>query len=113
MRLADLQRLDKCPHLSDLSIEKMLCDLSLYGRIVITTNDIEYVSGKGDIPPHVDVSKDVKALHKLFTDKSTFVMPCPLCMEERPFNRAEAYIPMNVNDTKKRIVSSVTVQPYS
>lgn len=107
MRLADLQRIDKCPRLSDIPVEKILSDLSLYGRIVITTNDIKYVSGNGDIPPHIEVSKDVETLHKLFNDTDTFVMPCPLCMEDRPYNRSVAYVPVNEKDVKKSSSQSI------
>ena len=52
MNLNDLKRIEKLPHLSAFSSEQLITELSLYERVLITTDDVGFVPATydGDIP---------------------------------------------------------------
>ncbi len=94
MNLHDLERIDKLPHLSSFSTEKLLTELSLYEKVLISTREIRFdqAQNTGDIPC-VLVSPDVHALHAICESEEKILLPCAGCHENRPFSQEKAWNP--------------------
>ena len=106
MNLSDLKRIDKLPHLSDYTVEKLITEKSLYEGILITTTDIDNEPGveldNTNEVWNIVVSKDVKALHSIFNSTESILLPCPYCNEKRPFSRTKGWNPLA---TKKKVIT--------
>lgn len=94
MNLNELKRIEKLPHLSDFSAEQLITELSLYERVLITTDDVKFVQAtyEKDIP-YVSVSKDVKALHEFCLSEKRMMLPCSHCHSDRPFEQSKGWNP--------------------
>ena len=106
MNLSDLKRIEKLPHLSDFSSEQLITELSLYERILITTEDVDFVQATydGDIP-YVRVSKDIKTLHEFYQSENPIILPCSNCHNDRPFKQSKGWNPRKViilKDTEQK-----------
>lgn len=102
MNLSELKRIEKLPHLSDFSAEQLITELSLYERVLITTDDVKFVDATYDNEiPYVSVSKDVKALHEFCLSEKRIVLPCSHCHSDRPFEQSKGWNPRKVNISKK------------
>lgn len=96
MNLHDLMRIDKLPHFSSLSAERLLTKLTLYERVLISTKDVKLVQSQDtDDVPCVQVSPDVKALHAFCESEKKIMLPCAGCHEDRPFSQEKAWNPHN------------------
>lgn len=94
MNLTELKRIEKLPHLSDFTAEQLITELSLYERVLITTDDVEFVQATYDNNiPYVSVSKDVKALHEFSLSEERIVLPCSHCHSDRPFEQSKGWNP--------------------
>lgn len=108
MNLNELKRIEKLPHLSDYSVEQLITELSLYERVLITTDDVDFVPAAYDNDiPYVRVSKDVNALHEFCQSDKRIVLPCSLCHSGRPFEQSKGWNPQKAvisKDTKPKYV---------
>lgn len=96
MNLHDLERIDNYPHLSSFSAEKLLTELSLYEKVLISTKEIRFVQSRDtDDIPCVLVSPDVQALHAFCESEKKIMLPCAGCHEDRPFSQEKAWNPHN------------------
>ena len=94
MNLHDLERIDKLPHLSSLSTEKLLTEFSLYEKVLISTREIRFDQSRDtDDIPCVLVSPDVHALHAFCESEKKILLPCAGCHENRPFSQTKAWNP--------------------
>lgn len=94
MNLHDLKRIDKLPHLASFSTEKLLSELSLYEKVLISTKDIRFAQPQdADDIPCVLVSPDVQALHAFCESEKKIMLPCAGCHEDRPFSQSKAWDP--------------------
>ena len=101
MNLSELKRIEKLPHLSNFSAEQLITELSLYERVLITTDDVKIVDATYDNEiPYVSVSKDVKALHEFCLSEKRIVLPCSHCHSDRPFEQSKGWNPRKVNISK-------------
>lgn len=94
MNLNDLKRIEKLPHLSAFPSEQLITELSLYERVLITTDDVGFVPATydGDIP-YVCVSNDVKMLHEFCQSEKPIMLPCSNCHDDRPFKQFQGWNP--------------------
>lgn len=118
MNLSELKRIEKLPHLSDFSAEQLITELSLYERVLITTDDVKLVQPTYDNEiPYVSVSNDVKALHEFCLSEKRIMLPCSHCHSDRPFEQSKGWNPRNVSIPKnadhKYVPSEVFVSSAS
>lgn len=118
MNLNELKRIEKLPHLSDFSAERLITELSLYERVLITTDDVKFVQSTYDNEiPYVSVSKDVKALHEFCLSEKRIMLPCSHCHSDRPFEQSKGWNPRKIiipkNGNPKYTPSEVSVNSSS
>ena len=79
---------------SAFSSEQLITELSLYERVLITTDDVGFVPATydGDIP-YVCVSNDVKMLHEFCQSEKPIMLPCSNCHDDRPFKQFQGWNP--------------------
>lgn len=118
MNLNELKRIEKLPHLSDFSAERLITELSLYERVLITTDDVKFVQATYDNEiPYVSVSKDVKFLHEFCLSEKRIMLPCSHCHSDRPFEQSKGWNPRKViipkNAAPKYTPSEVSINSSS
>jgi len=97
MNLSELRRIEKLPHLYDFSAEQLITKLSLYERVLITTEDVTFERPTYDNKKsYVSVSRDVKVLHDFCLSEKRMVLPCSHCHSDRPFEQSKGWNPREV-----------------
>ena len=98
-RLADLIM----PSNKDFSPEKLITEIGLYEAVLINTADIQVIDmdivGK---EPHLEVSRDVVALHKFMNLRDRIMLPCPECKQSQPFDLKHYYNPRKVSISNEK-----------
>lgn len=98
-RLADLIM----PSDRDFCPEKLITEVGLYEAVLIDAADIRVfdVEIAGEVP-HLEVSRDVAALHKFINHKARIMLPCPDCKQDQPFDLRHFYNPQKVSISNER-----------
>lgn len=98
-RLADLIM----PSYRDFFPEKLITEVGLYEAVLIDAADIQVfdveIDGK---EPHLEVSRDVAALHKFINFKDRIMLPCSECKQDQPFDLRHFYNPQKVSISNER-----------
>lgn len=116
-RLINLKKLKR---LSEFSIEELIISFGIYESALVYLRDVDYLKPyederiSTDELPHVNVSPDVDTLNKLLTENSKYMLPCPVCLREQPFNPTKwgnpsklEYRGVLINPTSKPVSSSM------
>ena len=80
--------------------EKLITELGLYEAVLIDTIDILDFPEIGDDPPHLEVSKDVAALHRFLNMSDRIMLPCPDCKQSQPFDFRAFINPQKVHPAR-------------
>ena len=100
-----LSQMVKFPKLSDLLLpsyqefypERLVTDVGLYEALLIDAADVQVFTQEiGDVQPHIEVSRDVEALHKFLNLKERIMLPCPECRQNQPFELKAYFNPQKV-----------------
>ena len=94
MNRFSLQQMTRLPRLADLIMpspsefypERLITKVGLYEGVLIDTAEIrvfDHVVARE--PPHLEVSRDVAALHEFMNTTRRIMLPCPECEQQRPF----------------------------
>ncbi len=97
-QMANLPRLANLilPSYKDFYPEKLIIEIGLYEAVLIDAADIQVFDIMlGEVPPHLEVSRDIAALHKFMNLKNRIMLPCPDCKQNQPFELKPFINPRN------------------
>lgn len=102
MNRYSLSQMARLPRLADLIMpscrefypEKLITQVGLYEAVLIDTAEIQVFDMEiAGVEPHLEVSRDVEALHKFINLKDRIMLPCPDCKQSQPFDIGHFYNP--------------------
>lgn len=88
--------------------EKLITHLGLYEAALIDAARIQvYEYPYADSVPRLEVSRDIKVLHKFMNFNGCIMLPCPECRQNQPFDLRGYYNPREVklSTDKPKIVT--------
>ena len=100
-----LTQMTKLQRLSDLIMpsygqfypEKLVTSVGLYEAVLIDAADIQVMNIEiAGEEPHLEVSKDIVALHEFMNLKRRIMLPCPDCRQDQPYDLRDYYNPQRV-----------------
>ena len=111
MRRFTLSQMVRLPMLADLIMpsyrdfypERLITTLGLYEAVLIDTASIQvYDMDAAGEEPHLEVSRDVKALHRFINLKDRIMLPCPDCRQNQPFDLRGYFNPRKVTTSSDK-----------
>ena len=106
-----LAQMTKLPQLSDLIMpsyrdfypEQLITGVGLYEAVLIDAADIQVIDMEiAGQEPHIEVSKDIVALHKFIDLKDRIMLPCPECKQSQPFDLRHFFNPRKVSISNEK-----------
>lgn len=75
------------PSYKEFYPERLITSVGLYEAVLIDAADIQVfnmeIAGE---EPHLEVSRDIAALHRFMKTKKRIMLPCPDCKQSQPFD---------------------------
>lgn len=111
MNRYSLSQMARLPRLADLIMpscrefhpEKLITQVGLYEAVLIDTAEIQVFDMEiAGVEPHLEVSRDVEALHKFINLKDRIMLPCPDCKQSQPFDIRHFYNPQKVKISNEK-----------
>lgn len=91
------------PSYGDFFPEKLITELGLYEAVLIDAAEIQvYDMELAGEEPHLEVSRDVEALHKFMNLKDRIMLPCPDCRQNQPFDMRAFFNPQKVSISREK-----------
>lgn len=106
-----LSQMTKLPRLSDFIMpsyrefypEKLITGVGLYEAVLIDAAEIQVFDMEiAGVEPHLEVSKDIVALHKFMNLKDRIMLPCPECRQNQPFDLRHFFNPQKVSISNEK-----------